>query len=377
MVTAGSMVANLAAYVLQWRASAWLGPQGYGEFASLLAAQLVLAVPALALQTVVARESVRGKSDIELRRLSQWCAAVVAVLALALSPLVAALLDTAVTTSMAALITAPFLVLLAGEQGLLQGRSRFAALSVLLAGAGLAKVIPAVAVLALGGSTAPALVAGAAGTVAVAIVARLRAPENKASTSDDTDILRWPSVLAASQVQLVIIVLSSVDLVLSRAVLSNEDAGLYAIGAVVTKAAFWLPQSVGVVFYPRLADPMRSARAIRTAVTVLTGIGAAVVIGVLIAAPHAGLILRVEYEPVFGSLWIFAVQGAALAVVQLTLISSVARGNTRPAVIAWVGLGVELVAIAVFGSSVTALAVVAALAAVVTAAAVCAQVMRG
>ncbi|WP_407819543.1 hypothetical protein, partial [Staphylococcus aureus] len=59
MVLVGSMTANVASYLLAWLASRWLGPVGYGEFASLLAAQLVLAVPALALQTVVAREAVR------------------------------------------------------------------------------------------------------------------------------------------------------------------------------------------------------------------------------------------------------------------------------------------------------------------------------
>ncbi|NKS00939.1 polysaccharide biosynthesis protein, partial [Rhodococcus hoagii] len=61
MVTVGSMTANIAAYLLALPAVRWLGPAGYGEFAALLAAQLVLAVPALALQTVVAREVVHGK----------------------------------------------------------------------------------------------------------------------------------------------------------------------------------------------------------------------------------------------------------------------------------------------------------------------------
>ena len=70
MVTAGAMTASLASYLLHLPASRWLGPAGYGEFASLLAAQLVLAVPALALQTVVARETVHGSGIDELRSIS-------------------------------------------------------------------------------------------------------------------------------------------------------------------------------------------------------------------------------------------------------------------------------------------------------------------
>ncbi|AQA26228.1 polysaccharide biosynthesis family protein [Rhodococcus sp. MTM3W5.2] len=150
MVTAGSMTANLASYVLALLASRWLGPAGYSEFASLLAAQLVLAVPALALQTVVAREVVLGGGDAALRGLGRRCAVIVAVIAAALVVPVAAVLDTGVGATAAALLTAPLLVLLATEQGLLQGRGRFGELSVILAATGIAKVVPAVAALALG-----------------------------------------------------------------------------------------------------------------------------------------------------------------------------------------------------------------------------------
>ncbi|MDJ0107447.1 polysaccharide biosynthesis protein, partial [Rhodococcus erythropolis] len=150
MVLVGSMTANVASYLLAWLASRWLGPVGYGEFASLLAAQLVLAVPALALQTVVAREAVRGKSTDALRSLGYRCTAIVAVLAVALAPAMAWLLDTGIVASFSALVTAPMLVLLATEQGLLQGHGRFGTLSAVLAGAGVMKVLPAVIVLAFG-----------------------------------------------------------------------------------------------------------------------------------------------------------------------------------------------------------------------------------
>ena len=50
LVTAGALTANVAAYLLHVPASRWLGLGGYSEFASLLSVQLLLAVPALALQ---------------------------------------------------------------------------------------------------------------------------------------------------------------------------------------------------------------------------------------------------------------------------------------------------------------------------------------
>lgn len=381
VVTAGSMLANIASYVLQIVAGRVLGTEGFGEFAPLLAAQLVLAVPALALQTVVARERVRGRTAASVRRLGYASAAVVAVLAVAATPVVAALLDTGVVTTAASLVTAPVLVLLAAEQGLLQGDSRFGALGAVLAGSGLGKVVPVVAALLLGSSTAVALLAGALGTASMAVVAHLvvdrRADTPREATSASGRSGTWHGVLAASQVQLVIIALSSIDLLLARRVLDPDAAGIYALGAVAAKAAFWLPQSVGVVLYPRMADPRQSAAALRTAVLVLLGVGAVVVIGAAVAGPIVPVVMGEQYAPVSGVAWLFALQGAVLAVVQCLLLASVARGDTRPALAAWAVLAVEVLVIVTLVDDVVSLIVVAVASAAAASVVVSASARRG
>ncbi|WP_072688950.1 polysaccharide biosynthesis protein [Rhodococcus marinonascens] len=350
MVTAGSMIANIASYLLHLPASRWLGPSGYGEFASLLAAQLVLAVPALALQTVVAREVVRGKGAHAVRLLGYRCAVIVAVVAALLVPVVSWALDTGILATSSALITAPVLVLLATEQGLLQGAARFGPLSVVLAAAGVAKVVPAVVVLAAGAGPGFALAASATGTGLVAVVTRLFADSGvlgEASTR-----IGVGAVLKASQVQLALIALSSMDLVIARIVLSNDDAGLYALGAVATKAAFWLPQAVGVVLYPRMANPAQSVQAIRSALVILVALGAVLVAGVAVAAPLAPLLVGDAYQPVQSLLWLFALQGACLAVLQGALLSAIAGERTHLAVIAWIGLAVEMIAMLTVASTI-------------------------
>lgn len=367
LVTAGSMVANIASYLLAAAAAILLGPGLYSEFASLLAAQLILAVPALALQTVIARDAVHGRGRADLRRLGQQCAAVVTVLAVVATPVVASVLDTAVITAAAALLTAPFLVLLATEQGLLQGQSRFGALGAVLAGSGVAKVGPVVLALLLGASTGPALAAGAVGTAVMAVLAHFQVDRGPAhvDTGEDPTRRRWLGVLGASQVQLVIVGLSTMDVVLARAVLGADDAGIYALGAVAAKAAFWLPQSVGVVLYPRMADPRQSVAAVRAAVTILLGIGAVVVVGAALAGPLVPLVFE-EYAPVRSLVWLFACQGAALAVMHCALLAAVARGQTRTALVAWTALVVEMIVVVVFVSTPTQLVVVAATCAAVT-----------
>ncbi|WP_330185615.1 polysaccharide biosynthesis protein [Nocardia sp. NBC_01503] len=363
------MTANVAGYLLQLLASRWLGVAGYSPFASLLAVQLLCAVPALALQNVVAREVVRGAGVAAARGLALRCAALVAVVALPLVPVVSAVLSVGLPASAAALCAAPVLVLLSGEQGILQGRSRFRELAIVLGGAGILRVTPAVVVLAAGGGTAAALCAAAIGIAVAALGARLLVdgtgrplvsgtPDDSAEppTSADPSTARAAvtagrprrftsgadvlPVFRAAQVQAALMALSSADLIVSRIVLDENDAGRYALGAIAAKIAFWLPQAVGVVLYPRMAQPQHSARAVRSALAVLTGVGAVAVAGAAAAAPLAPLLAGRDYAPVQGLLWLFALNGALLAVLQGALLSAIATDRTAPAAITWLGLAI-------------------------------------
>lgn len=346
-VTAGSMLANIAAYLLHLPASRWLGPEGYGAFAALLSAQLLVAVPSLALQAVVARELVRGIPGERLRPLGRRVALLVALIAaLAVAP-VSLLLDTPLTATAAALAPGPILCLLATEQGLLQGAERFRALGIVLATAGAGKVVPAVAVLALGGGVGAALAAGAVGVaVSWLLAARIVAAGPRITSGDArASTVGVSSVLAAGQVQLVMMALTSVDLLLARALLSPEDAGRYALGAVAAKAAFWLPQAVGTVLYPRMADPAGHRGAVRSAVGVLLGIGAVAVAAAAVAAPLVPVLVGADYQPVAGYLWAFAALGVTLSVLQAFLLATIATDRTVEATIAWCGLVLTVVAV--------------------------------
>ena len=375
MVTAGSMFANVAAYLLQVLASRMLGVEGYGEFASLLAAQLVLAVPALALQSVVAREVVRGRSSRELRTVGYRCAAVVGVLALALSPALSAAMDVSMAATVSAVIAAPVLVLLAAEQGLLQGRGRFGALSIVLAAAGFGKVAPAVLVLVLGGGPGSVLLATAAGIGVAALGARWTAgvPVDSVSETKVTVL----AVLQASQVQLVLIAMSALDLVLARTLLSSNEAGLYAVGAVASKAAFWLPQAVGVVLYPRMANPLHSAAAVRSALAVVAGLGTVLVIGGALASPLLPLVVGDTYSGVQNYVWLFVLQGACLAVLQSALLWAIAGERTHLAVVAWIALAAEVLLLLFVASTLAQFVTVAAATAAVTMVVVCGLALWG
>lgn len=507
LVTGGAMVANAAGYLLQLLAGRWLGVAGYSGFASLLAVQLLCAVPALALQNVVARELVRGVGVGALRGLQWRCAVIVAAVAAMLVAPVTMLLNVGVGASAAALGAAPVLVLLSGEEGILQGSNRFRALAVVLGAAGIARVAPAVVVLALGGGAAAALTAAAVGIAGAAVLARVvtdGAPtrwhaksdrsfaefgavesdpaaaggsvvadrgepsgfaaefgavesdpaaagrsvvpvfgesggcavdfdeaerdgcpataggsvvpdrgESSGFAADFDEAERETSrpaaygryrddsgtaedrgakpkslsqkvvrsigvlpVLRAAQVQAALMALSSADLIVVRMVLGEADASRYALGAIAAKIAFWLPQAVGVVLYPRMAQPAHSARAVRDALAVLSGIGMVAVLGAAVAAPLAPLFAGRDYAPIEGLLWLFASQGALLAVLQGALLSAIAGDRTSLAMLTWLGLAVEVIVIRTAVDSVSGAIVAAVGVAAVTTVLVAATVSR-
>ncbi|NKY19096.1 polysaccharide biosynthesis protein [Tsukamurella spumae] len=340
-VTVGSMLANLCSYLVHLPASRWLGPAGYGEFAALLQLVLVLAVPALALQTVVARQVVRGAGAAQMRRLGYVIAVGAALLAVVAVPLAAAGLHTRAITAAAALAAAPALVLLAVEQGLLQGERRFGRLAVLLAVAGLGKLAFSIPGLVVG--PGPALLGTTVGALAAAALGRVLAgsPPGSDGAPPLDPVAGVRAVLGASSVQLVLAVFASLDLLLARPVLGAAAGGTYALGAVAAKVAFWLPQAVGVVFFPQLATPERARGALRTLLALLTGLGLVCVAGAAVCAPLATLLAGEEYRPVQGLLWLFAAQGALNALLQGLLLYAIAIERTRMAGYAWVVLAVE------------------------------------
>ncbi|WP_442944046.1 polysaccharide biosynthesis protein [Nocardia sp. NBC_00508] len=360
-VTAGAMTANVAGYLLQLLAGRWLGVTGYSEFASLLAVQLLCAVPALALQNVVARELVRGADVAALRGLQWRCALIVAVVVAVLVPLVSRTLNVGVAATAAALGAAPALVLLSGEQGVLQGNKRFRALGVVLGAAGISRVAPALVVLALSGGATLALWAAACGIAAAAVLARIVAgsPSTRVGAGIEAGEVAAATgvlpVLRAAQVQAALMALQSADLIVVRIVLDDVDASRYALGTIATKIAFWLPQAVGVVLYPRMAQPTQSAGAIRAALAVLSGIGLVAVLGAVVAAPLAPLLAGEDYAPIQGLLWLFALHGAVLAVLQGAVLSAIAVDRTSLAVVTWLGLAVEVTLMLAFARTVPAL----------------------
>lgn len=343
LVTIGAMVANAAAYLVHLPASRWLGPELYGEFAALLSVQLIAAVPSLALQVVVARDRVLGASVARLRRTARRSAVALAlVLAVAVWP-VSLLLTTPAVTVIVAVISAPLLCFYAAELGLLQADNHFARFAVLSALLGIAQAVPSVLALAATSAVLPTLAGDAVGTAAVALVARVVVSRVDLAVPR-TDLVDVPprtdvwSVVHAAQVQLALIALTTTDLLLARSLLEPAEAGHYALGSIATKVAFWLPAAVATVLFPKMARPSEHAAARRTAVLLVSAIGAALAGAAAAAAPLVPLVVGDSYRPVAGWLWLFTVLGSLQSLLQVVLLAGIAAHRTRESAVAWIGV---------------------------------------
>jgi len=167
--------------------------------------------------------------------------------------------------------------------------------------------------------------------------------------------LRAPALATgrASAALLGFVLLLNLDLLLARHHLPAAAAGEYAVGSIVTKVAFWLPQGVGVVLLPRLADADRRRRLLGPALALVAVVGAVLT---LATAALGGAALPLVGGSAYGNslgaaTWTFAALGTLLAVAQLLLYSDIAATGRLPGVLVWSAVVLESVAVEVLAAT--------------------------
>jgi hypothetical protein len=361
-------VANGLGYLLTLVASRRLGPEGYGALAALLGVVLVGNVLALALQAVVARRTVVAGSRLDAgsparadwaARLSLAAALLSVVVGLvAAAPLTRLLhLDSPIPAVLLAVTLGP-LTLIGGQLGVLQGTESLHPLAVLYLGAAAGKVGGGVVGVLLTDSVTGTMAGTAAGAALAALVGAILVRRLQ-----PTSVARSPrarSIPAGAARETVratyslgaLFALANVDVVLARHFLEPRQAGLYAVGAVLAKGAFWFPSFVPVIAMPGLADPSRRRRTAAMSLATVTGAGILVVAASAILGEFVvRLVGGGAYVSLADRVWFFAATGAMLAVVQLLLYSRLAGEDRRAALPMWLLAGAEIVVISLWRHS--------------------------
>lgn len=354
-VAAASIAAGLLGYAFSLVLSRTLGPSGFGELSALLAVAILASVPGVALQAGVARGiAAAPQRDDDTRMLRQAAvvaAAVGGVLFIA-SPLLQVAVGVRSWADMVLLCAIMVPTTLSfGCLGVLQGRRRFIALGALLVLVQAAKLIGGVLAALTRTGISGALVWTAVFTAAVAagaVIALVPRRHRTFRLHGVRDLAAVRGVLARDALAMLgVLLLTNLDLVLARHYLPSHDAGLYAAGNLVTKVAFWGPSFVSTVTYPRLARPEERAAALRRGAGVLAALGALTAIGALVFTPLLPRVVGNAYRAIEPMVWLFAVQGAALAGVLLGVYAGLAVSDRRLASFVWVVAIAEGLAVAV------------------------------
>jgi O-antigen/teichoic acid export membrane protein len=336
VVAAGLAVGQVLSYAQAVAGARALGPAGFGELSTLTNLLVIGAVVALAVQTVSARRVAAAEPGSEpgaLVRLGLSSGTVVTVVGLALVPLVVVVLRLPWVAALAVALTLLPLTLAGTGLGRAQGDQHFVRLGWLYAVLAATRFGLGITVLVVTRSVTATVVAALVGAVLGWLLVRWR--ESLPWTSSgrlDLDVRReaWHTTHAL----LAMFVLTSCDLLLARYVLPADEAGQYAAGSVVLKIAFWLPQVVAVVVFPRLAQGERG--------TLLRGTVAVVVLGLLVTVGFAVTgpwllpwLLGPAYASIAAQSWVFGLAGTAEAAAYLLLFSRLAARDRLAAVAVW------------------------------------------
>lgn len=355
LVSVAFLGTSALAYVFTVLAARLLAPAAYGELAALLGLLLVGSVPGTGVRTATALQLGGRSGDREATaRLHAVVLSVglgVSVLGLLLVPAVVTLLHLPAATAAVwlALLLLPQ-TLGEGYQGMLQGEARYRRLASVTVVFGVLKLVGGVAGLLVGGSSASALLGMAVGASLGALggwlgagrpglLGRLRAP--------------LVAALRAAGALLGFVVLLNLDLLFARHHLPAAAAGEYAVAAIITKVAFWLPQGVGVVLLPRLAHAAGRHETLPTALAAVAALGAVLTLGTAALGESAlPLIGGSAYGGMLGAAtWLFAALGTLLALAQLLLFSGIATADRLATATVWTAAGVEALVVSVLAAT--------------------------
>jgi len=357
-------VMNVTTYGFTIIAARVLGPKSYGALASLLATLLVIGVLQLSFQATAARRISADPDHVAqiektVLGVTYRASFAIGLVLLVLTPLVNRVLklDSLSTAALVAVTAVP-LTIMGGQAGVLQGERRWWPLAVMYVASGLPRVLIGTALILWHPNETNAMLGVTLGAIPPVLLGwwALRRERVPGVTSEKHGLrLVMKEVLHNSQALLAFFALSNADVIVARNVLPEHDAGLYAGGLILTKAVLFLPQFVIVVAFPAMAAAEERRSALTRSLALVAGLGLCATLGALLLKDLALVFVGGdEYREIASTLWVFAILGTALSMLQLLVYSVLARQGRRPVYLVWAAF-LTVVGVGYFLSSLDAL----------------------
>lgn len=349
-VGVATLVGNGAAYLLSMIAARVLSPEAFGALGALLGLLVIISTIGIATQALTARRvAVAGDDLLDVEgqaiRLSVIIAIVIAVVGLGLSWPLAAIFQIPYAALATGIASIGFVVIGSAAMGIAQGREQHAALSWAFIANGVGRALGGVlGVLFLRNVTGVGVGILVGCAVGAFIAYRISCPGRWASAIGPGVAVEFGHVIHALAV---LFTLTNVDVLLARVFLTEYESGEYAVGVLLAKIAFFLPNAIIIVLFPK----MTAGRNNRT-VYLATGLTA--LVGAVIVAfsyVFGELVIRIlggaQYTELGSEAWLFALEGSAFALVQVLLYARLATQDRKAAIAVWAAL-VALVGIVTF-----------------------------
>jgi O-antigen/teichoic acid export membrane protein len=329
-----------------------------------MATLMVLAVLQLSLQATAARRisaEPHHVAQIEKTVLGVTYRASLAVGAvlLVLTPLVNRVLklDSLATAALVGLAAVP-LTMMGGQAGVLQGERRWWPLAVMYLASGVPRLVIGTALILWQPNETAAMLGVALGAVPPVLLGwwALRRKRVPGVTSEEHGFrLVAREAVHNGQALFAFFALSNADVIVARNVLPEHDAGLYAGGLILTKAVLFLPQFVIIVAFPSMSTTAERRSALTRSLLLVGVLGVGATIGALALKDLALVFVGGdEYREIASTLWVFAILGTALSMLQLLVYSVLARQGRRSVYLVWAAF-LAVVVVGYFLSSLHAL----------------------
>ncbi|MDI1289266.1 MAG: oligosaccharide flippase family protein [bacterium] len=350
-VGAATLIGNGAAYLLSMIAARVLTPAEFGALGALLGLLVIISTVGIATQAMTARRVAvatddRERVEGEAIRLSVMVGLAIIVGGVIVSWPLGQLFSIPVVAVATGIASIAFVVFGSAALGIAQGREQHAQLSWAFVANGGGRALGGIlGVVVLDSVTGVGIGILLGCALGAAIAYWIICPRTWSVDLSSGVTGEFAHVLHAL---FVLFTLTNVDVLLARVFLTEDQSGEYSVGVLLAKIAFFLPNAIVIVLFPK----MTSANS-RRAVYVATALTA--VVGLFITSfsfLFGDFVIRVlggtQYPNLGSEAWLFALEGSAVARVQVLLYARLATQDRSAVLTVWVALVVLVMVVSLW-----------------------------
>ena len=338
VVGAGLAVPQVLAYAASVIAARLLVPSEFGAFGAMQGITQIGAPIGLAIQAIAARRLVKNSQNKhhDLLKFGLEVAIAVMLSTLIISYPLSFIFNIqylVLVLTIGAL--APF-VFISTQLGIAQGKEFYFKLAAIYIVFGIGRSVSAIVGLIVYPEIISVGIGFFGGTLLSAIVAHFILGNSKKFWKTDRADQSINELWKATQALFALYVLVNIDVLLARIVLTPEESGIYTVGMLVAKIAFFMPQAITVVLFPKMGRNDSSALRLAVLGTALIGTG---YVGVCYFGSEfvVDAIGGSNYSDLYSEVWLFAIEGSLFAILQVLLYGRIAREDTKVSILLWAG----------------------------------------